>query len=89
MTETFFGNRYSPKENYTKNLILKGAMRGYIAAFYFEHPVDAAECRLELLRAKLTLFGVPTAEQESTIKRILSMDDYWLEIGNKLRDGLM
>ena len=37
----------------------------------------------------LLLFEVPDDEQKEIMQRIHRMDDYWLEIGNTLRDGLV
>lgn len=89
MMQELFGSRYTEQEYYTKALLIKGAMRACVMVFYFQHPLDAAACRQELLRVMLLLFEVPDEEQQEIMQRIQRMDDYWLEIGNTLRDGLV
>ena len=64
-------------------------MRACVMVFYFQHPLDAAACQQELLRVMLLLLEVPDEEQKEIMQRIHRMDDYWLEIGNTLRDGLV
>lgn len=62
-------------------------MRSCIAAFYFQRQTDSEADWKELLYMALAMFEVSADDIEQIVRRVCQMEDYWLEIGNTLRDS--
>ena len=75
---------WSHEDYYIRTLLIKSAMRGCIAEFYFEKQGDAAKCRKMLLRLALSTFQVKENEIAGILGRIEAMDAHWLEIVDRL-----
>ena len=84
----FNGTPYecSPDEYYRKTVLIKGAMWGCVAEFYFERKADHRQSREELIALALQLFGVDTQCIDAIQDKIRDKEELWLSIGNKLRD---
>ncbi|WP_294151928.1 TetR/AcrR family transcriptional regulator [uncultured Selenomonas sp.] len=74
----------SDEAYYQRSLLLKGAMHACISELYFETKRDHQKSRAQLLRLLMTLYHVPQAEAERTIREIAEKEAVWLEIANEL-----
>lgn len=74
----------SDEAYYQRSLLLKGVMHACISELYFETKRDHQKSRAQLLRLLMTLYHVPQAEAERTIREIAEKEAVWLEIANEL-----
>lgn len=74
---------YDWDDYYARTLLIKGAMRSYVAQFYFVQPVGEAYLGL-LLRTALDLFQVPVQEIDAVLSRLRQEKAAVTEIAEKL-----
>ncbi|MCH4166364.1 MAG: TetR/AcrR family transcriptional regulator [Megasphaera sp.] len=84
----FDGTPYevSRDEYYHKTVLIKGAMWGCVAEFYFERDIDHRKSREELVALALQTFGVEPLRIQEIQAKLQEHEALWSRIGNQLRD---
>lgn len=59
-------------------------MGASITALYFEHEMDDARTRAEVIRGTLRLMSVPEAEIAATMDRMRGREELWQHIAQEL-----
>ncbi|MCH4179321.1 MAG: TetR/AcrR family transcriptional regulator [Megasphaera sp.] len=89
MAEDLFADtpyQCSRDEYYRKTALIKGAMWGCVAEFYFERATDHRQSREELIILALQTFHVEPASIQDILNRLKEQENLWSTIGNQLRD---